>query len=152
MWRVLGVLPLLACLVSCGSRDFLLRRDIPPSGALSESFLVAEEKFYAAQITYLYPEEDRGVRRLAWNAAGGIDGAPFDVRLRLTREGEVAPIYDQLIHRPPLTSWGAGELNAELMRASLRPAKYSIEIRVVNGTVPAVVKATFDVVEAHTGK
>lgn len=130
-------------------------------------FEVTEHRMYAIQLRYPFQEGDREGRALLWERVGGgrenpltrdweKPGAPVTVHLQVWRQaadGGRELMMESRIVNPKLSSWGAGQLNAELLRLDLSPGRYAVQASTAQAA-PALagVAVKLAVTRAYVGK
>ncbi|MEF8732481.1 MAG: DUF5625 family protein [Candidatus Accumulibacter meliphilus] len=105
---------------------------------VTAKFLVRERQTYAFSIRYEYKENDQVDRARVWNLAGGSiqeshgkwvePGAPLKIQLNVSQQvdGGERLVTEKIVERPRLSSWGAANLDAELIAVTLAPGNYVV--------------------------
>ena len=106
--------------------------------AATAEFHVRERQTYAFTLRYEYKEHDQIDRAQVWRLAGGAElerpgkwvepGASLKIRVSVSQRegGGERPITERVVERPRLSSWGATDLNAELIAVTLSPGSYVV--------------------------
>ncbi|MGN8275711.1 hypothetical protein [Pseudomonas sp. SMN5] len=89
-------------------------------------------------VSLSYPYVDGVERRKAWTLAGGDSlkdglwqepGSPFVFQIRINEISSGKEMLNQQVTHPKLTSWGSGNLNADLVRIKLESGLYRVFVQ-----------------------
>lgn len=106
--------------------------------ATTAEFLVVEQQTYAFTLRYEYKKDDKVDRAQVWKLAGGselestgkwaVPGARLKIQVRVSQRenGGERLITEKIVETPKLSSWGATDLNAELIAVTLSPGNFVV--------------------------
>jgi hypothetical protein len=89
-------------------------------------------------VSLSYPYIDGVERKKAWALAGGDSlkdglwqesGSPFVFQIRINEIPSGREMLNQQVTHPKLTSWGSGDLNADLIRIKLESGRYQVFVQ-----------------------
>lgn len=138
-WAFSAMLMIVSCAAWSGNSSLTVPFQIGTMGASTTAkFLVRERQTYAFTLRYEYKENDQVDRARVWKLAGGSirqspgtwvePGAPLKIRVNVFQQenGGERLVADKTVERPRLSSWGAGNLDAELIAVTLAPGEYVV--------------------------
>ena len=138
-WTFLTILMIASCTAWSGTSSLTVPFPIGKAGsATNAEFLVRERQTYAFKLRYEYKEQDQFDRAKVWKLAGGAvrestgkwveSGAPLKIKVIIFQrdDGKEQIVMEKIVERPRLSSWGAGNLDAELIAVTLMPGHYGV--------------------------
>ena len=139
-WAFLAILMIVGC--TAWSSNSSITVPFPIGGenraTVTAEFLVRERQTYAFTLRYEYKENDQADRAQVWKLAGGSirespgkwiePGAPLKIRVNVSQQedGRERLVVEKIVERPRLSSWGAANLDAELVAVTLAPGNYVV--------------------------
>lgn len=155
-WILLALMvPVLQACSNKDMRNFPLEPiplNVGLAGARAASdFFVKREQLYAVDLTYKFrDQEERGIVM-----AAARPGAAIKISIAIFRREENGwrPVVDQNVSMPKISSYGAEDLNSELLAVRLVPGEYRLRAETLIGLPTfSSVDTTIRVVKAYRGK
>lgn len=138
-WAFSAILMTVGCTAWSSNSSLTVPFPIGKIGAtVTTKFLVRERQTYAFTLRYEYKENDQVDRARVWKLSGGSirespgkwvePGAPLKIRVNVSEQvdGGERLVTEKIVERPRLSSWGAANLDAELIAVTLARGNYVV--------------------------
>lgn len=116
-------------------------------------FRVVTRDRYSVELDYLHrTDEERALAQ--WRADGSTFGTDVTLKVVLRRlDDPGSPVLEREVRRPKRMGHDANSISTELVRATLAPGAYAVEVAVLQADASfATQPVRVQVVETHTGK
>lgn len=116
-------------------------------------FRVVTRDLYSVELDYLHrTDEERALAQ--WRADGSTFGTDVTLKFALRRlDDPGSPVLEREVRRPKRMGHDANTISTELVRATLAPGAYAVDVAVIQADVSfATQPVQLQVVETYTGK